>query len=67
MSGKEKIEKSYHTIPKNPTSVASIGFFEDPNLRYRKTMEDGHVLLDGLKEKSDGFFAIYDGHGKFLK
>jgi len=56
--------KDYHLVPQKPTSVQCIGFKDDPNLRYRKNMEDGHVMLDAFRQhKTDGFFAIYDGHG----
>lgn len=34
------------------------------NGRYRRTMEDGHCMIDGFKNNNDsGYFAIYDGHG----
>lgn len=57
-------QEPHHIVPENPTSVHSVGFKDDPNLRFRKSMEDGHVMLDGFRQrKGDGFFAIYDGHG----
>jgi len=42
-----------------------VGFSEDENLKWRKSMEDTHVIqvpfLDA--QASSGFFAVYDGHG----
>lgn len=46
------------------TSVGSVGISHDRNARYRRSMEDEHVILDGFGGKEDqGYFAIYDGHG----
>ena len=44
---------------------------EHANPRWRESMEDAHVILDGfgsspnkaVKGSNNGFFAIYDGHG----
>jgi protein phosphatase PTC1 len=45
-------------------SVSDIGFSEDANPRFRRTMEDAHVIQDSFGEdETQGFFAIYDGHG----
>jgi len=45
-------------------SVKDIGFAEDANPRFRRTMEDAHVICDSFgNDESQGFFAIYDGHG----
>ncbi|KAJ3140921.1 Protein phosphatase 2C 1, partial [Irineochytrium annulatum] len=41
----------------------AIGFAEDRNRRYRRTMEDAHSYLYNFGGvKGQGFFAIYDGH-----
>mmetsp|Transcript_6952 Transcript_6952/g.12528 ORF Transcript_6952/g.12528 Transcript_6952/m.12528 type:complete len:482 (+) Transcript_6952:206-1651(+) len=46
------------------TCVHSVGFTEDANARFRPTMEDAHIMLDGFRGMSaEGFFGIYDGHG----
>jgi len=45
-------------------TVKDIGFAEDPNPRFRRTMEDAHIICDPFgDDASQGFFAIYDGHG----
>jgi protein phosphatase PTC1 len=45
-------------------SVKSVGIAQDRNARFRRTMEDAHVILDSfVGEKETGYFAIYDGHG----
>jgi len=50
--------------PKSFTSVKDVGFAADQNIRYRKTMEDEHVIIDGYGGVgTDGYFAVYDGHG----
>jgi len=46
------------------TSVKAVGFSEDPNTRFRPTMEDAHVIEDGFRANpKEAFFAVYDGHG----
>lgn len=46
------------------TSVATISFAEAMNPRYRSTMEDASVVIDGYGgDNSTGYFGIYDGHG----
>jgi len=46
------------------TSVKGIGVSTDRNPRFRRTMEDEHLSLDGFGGVTEqGFFAIYDGHG----
>ncbi len=46
------------------TSVNTISFAEDMNSRYRSTMEDACVVIDGFADDNNtGLFAIYDGHG----
>lgn len=46
------------------TSVNSVGISHDRNARFRRSMEDEHVIIDGYGGKEDqGYFAIYDGHG----
>eukprot|EP00026_Physarum_polycephalum_P011982 Phypoly_transcript_12236.p1 GENE.Phypoly_transcript_12236~~Phypoly_transcript_12236.p1 ORF type:complete len:288 (+),score=67.00 Phypoly_transcript_12236:108-971(+) len=50
--------------PKKYTSVHSVGISHDRNARFRRSMEDEHVIVDGFGGKEDqGYFAIYDGHG----
>ncbi|EGG15203.1 protein phosphatase 2C-related protein [Cavenderia fasciculata] len=51
------------TTPKY-TSVKDIGISTEKNPRFRRTMEDEHVSLDGFGGVPDqAYFAIYDGHG----
>ncbi|PRP83378.1 hypothetical protein PROFUN_09406 [Planoprotostelium fungivorum] len=46
------------------SSVKSVSVSWDENLRFRKSMEDAHVIVDQLEGKAEqGYFAIYDGHG----
>eukprot|EP00761_Pharyngomonas_kirbyi_P012774 gb/GECH01012801.1/.p1 GENE.gb/GECH01012801.1/~~gb/GECH01012801.1/.p1 ORF type:complete len:288 (+),score=81.87 gb/GECH01012801.1/:1-864(+) len=53
----EKPEKPYG-------SIVDIGFAEEMNPSFRRTMEDGKCMIDGFAgSDQDGFFAIYDGHG----
>jgi len=40
-----------------------VGFSEDENLKWRKSMEDTHVIQVPFMDESSGFFAVYDGHG----
>ncbi len=45
-------------------SVRDVGIAFDPNPRFRREMEDEHLVIDqygGIKSR--GFFAVYDGHG----
>jgi len=50
--------------PRKYTSVKSVGISHDRNARYRRSMEDEHVIIDGFGGQPDqGYFAIYDGHG----
>jgi len=50
--------------PRKYTSVHSVGIAHDRNARYRRTMEDEHVIVDGFGGVPEqGYFAIYDGHG----
>ncbi|KYQ92435.1 protein phosphatase 2C-related protein [Tieghemostelium lacteum] len=45
-------------------SVKDIGVSYEKNPRFRRTMEDEHVIIDRFaNEDSSGYFAIYDGHG----
>lgn len=54
---KKKNEKTY-------TSVQDLGVCCDRNARYRRTMEDEHVIQDGFGGvETQGYFAVYDGHG----
>jgi len=56
---------SSETAAKKPlTSVKRIGVSCDKNARYRRTMEDAHVVFDQFDDvESQGYFAVYDGHG----
>jgi len=46
------------------TSVNSVGISHDRNARFRRSMEDEHVVIDNFGGNPDqGYFAIYDGHG----
>jgi len=46
------------------TSVNSVGIAHDRNARFRRSMEDEHVIIDNFGGNPDhGYFAIYDGHG----
>jgi protein phosphatase PTC1 len=46
------------------TSVTSVGISHDRNARFRRSMEDEHVIVDTFGGDPDqGYFAIYDGHG----
>lgn len=50
--------------PKKYTSVHSVGISHDRNARFRRSMEDEHVIVDAFGGVADqGYFAIYDGHG----
>ncbi|KAI8925541.1 phosphatase 2C-like domain-containing protein [Entophlyctis helioformis] len=40
-----------------------VGFSEDRNKKYRRTMEDSHTIVYNYGETSGaGFFAVFDGH-----
>ncbi|KAI9087767.1 phosphatase 2C-like domain-containing protein [Phlyctochytrium arcticum] len=40
-----------------------IGFAEDKNKKYRRTMEDAHAFYYGFQNTpGNGWFAIFDGH-----
>jgi hypothetical protein len=58
-------ETDYTKVPAKPLkSIRDIGFCEEMNGRYRRSMEDGHCMIDGFKgDNNSGYFAIYDGHG----
>jgi len=50
--------------PRKYTSVNSVGISHDRNARFRRSMEDEHVIIDNFGGNPDqGYFAIYDGHG----
>ncbi|KAI8919350.1 phosphatase 2C-like domain-containing protein [Powellomyces hirtus] len=45
------------------TSGFKIGFAEDKNKKYRRTMEDAHAYFYNFgKSNGSGWFAIFDGH-----
>lgn len=57
-------DTSSHKSDRKYTSVKSVGISHDRNARFRRTMEDEHVIIDGFAGEEDkGYFAIYDGHG----
>jgi protein phosphatase PTC1 len=64
-SAPTNVEVDYTKVPPKPLkSIKDIGFCEEMNGRYRRTMEDGHCMIDGFKgDDNSGYFAIYDGHG----
>jgi len=41
----------------------SIGTSSDPNVRFRRAMEDEHVIVSLFGGENCSYFAIYDGHG----
>eukprot|EP00299_Pterocystis_sp_00344_P010752 c4891_g1_i1.p1 GENE.c4891_g1_i1~~c4891_g1_i1.p1 ORF type:complete len:279 (-),score=68.93 c4891_g1_i1:69-905(-) len=42
----------------------SVGHSSDQNPRFRRTMEDAHVVVEEFGgDKQRGFFGVYDGHG----
>lgn len=45
-------------------SVKQVSVWEEMNPRFRKTMEDAHVIVDQFGGNPDtGMFGVYDGHG----
>jgi len=53
-----------YDIPPHPQSVKQIGFCEEPNVRFRRTMEDAHCIFDNVTgDGTVGYYGIYDGHG----
>eukprot|EP00762_Andalucia_godoyi_P002930 ANDGO_04113.mRNA.1 Protein phosphatase 2C homolog 1 len=57
------------TASGSPTSmeacaVCEVGFAEEQNARFRRTMEDAHTIKQPFnKDHNAAFLAIYDGHG----
>jgi len=46
------------------TSIKDFGVCADQNWKYRRRMEDAHHMVDKFNGvDSQGFFAVYDGHG----
>lgn len=46
------------------TSVQTISYHESMNPRFRSTMEDACVVVDGFGgDPGTGYFGVYDGHG----
>lgn len=57
-------QEPHNAQPKKYTSVKNVGIAHDRNARFRRTMEDEHVIVDSFGDNPDnGYFAIYDGHG----
>ena len=49
---------------KNAWSVIEYAYREDPNLKFRQSMEDKGKSIDGFNNNNDsGVFCIFDGHG----
>jgi len=49
---------------KTYTSVREVGVSHDRNARFRRTMEDAHLVVDAFDSvPHQGYFAVYDGHG----
>jgi len=45
-------------------SVKEYAYFEDQNVYFRNTMEDGYFICDDiLKDGKSGLFGVFDGHG----
>lgn len=42
--------------------VKDFGVSFDPNPKFRKQMEDEHVLISPFGDMNTAFFAVYDGH-----
>jgi serine/threonine protein phosphatase PrpC len=48
----------------NCISVKEYAYRQDPNIRFRPSMEDFAKCIDVFNnDKEKGFFSIYDGHG----
>ena len=63
---KEKIsnDDSSEYYINNAWSVLEYAFKEEPNLKFRKNMEDKSKSIDGFNNSNDNsFFCIFDGHG----
>jgi len=55
---------SHDSAVRKYTSVNSVGIAHDRNARFRRSMEDEHVIIDNFGGNPEhGYFAIYDGHG----
>jgi len=53
-----------HSLQTSFTSVKDVGIATDKNPRFRRTMEDEHVVVDGFGgDSKQGYFGVYDGHG----
>ena len=45
-------------------SVQNYAYKEDPNSRFRPSMEDGHRAVDSfMGDPNMGYFSVFDGHG----
>jgi len=59
----ESEEKEKNTSP-SFSSVQDYGVCADQNWKYRRRMEDAHHIEDQyMGDPTQGFFAVYDGHG----
>uniref|UniRef100_A0A6U2VV92 PPM-type phosphatase domain-containing protein n=1 Tax=Paramoeba aestuarina TaxID=180227 RepID=A0A6U2VV92_9EUKA len=51
-------------LPPQWNSVKGVSVCADKNKRFRRSMEDAHLCIDNFcNNTSNGYFAIYDGHG----
>lgn len=67
--------EAHSHVPHTMTAVKGVGISTDKyklnwtslthrNARYRRTMEDAHVIVDQFGGDPDqAYFAVYDGHG----
>jgi len=63
-SSEDSDNESGHGSQKHYSSVKAVGIAFDRNARFRRTMEDEHIILDSFGgTPTQGYFAIYDGHG----
>jgi len=61
---KKEEKKEESTPTPNLLSVQDVGVCADQNWKYRRRMEDAHYYEDNfLGDPTQGFFAVYDGHG----
>ncbi|KAJ1343110.1 hypothetical protein BSLG_002136 [Batrachochytrium salamandrivorans] len=62
----DPVDDPNYTPFDDPESVRAgfkVGFSEDRNKKYRRTMEDAHTIMyNFLEEDGSGFFAVFDGH-----
>eukprot|EP00211_Chloroparvula_japonica_P005422 CAMPEP_0119120172 /NCGR_PEP_ID=MMETSP1310-20130426/1332_1 /TAXON_ID=464262 /ORGANISM="Genus nov. species nov., Strain RCC2339" /LENGTH=355 /DNA_ID=CAMNT_0007109639 /DNA_START=98 /DNA_END=1165 /DNA_ORIENTATION=+ len=58
------ISPKWAELPATWSSVEGVSVCCDRNLRFRRSMEDAHVILECFNgNPKESFWAIYDGHG----